>query len=188
MTLALSFLESFDDERANNAAHPEYSRGYEAGLAAATAEQTSERRSELEGISQAILDMSFGYAEARAGLLQGLRRLFEEICTKFLPALENAALVSQLVDILVNTAQDNAAPAPKLTVHPIRAEKIQSLIDAGELPSIEIEIVDSIAEDGVWVSTPETNVVVDLSKATKLVNETLTLILNSAETPASIRK
>lgn len=180
MTTAVTFLESFDDVEFETALHPEYERGLKAGRAAAEQDQVAQQNQQVDEVAQTLSDIQFTYAEARATVLAQLDHLFDAILTKFLPALEQATLVSELQTLLGEAAKQATPEKPVLTAHPNTAEGLGSLLGRSGYETTPIQTDPTLPPDCICVTATGGHTMIDLSSAVETVRETFE-ILQQAE-------
>ena len=127
-------LESFDfaDPTPDQAivAQPgvEWYEGHSAGLAEGLAKAEKLQTALSTEIAQCFLDMSFGYSEARAQLLQGLKPLFSALIKRVLPGLAETALAAHVITLLQDAADQDSASPLELAVNPARFEGFTTLL------------------------------------------------------------
>lgn len=122
----MMLLEAFDDVRGPPATPPGWADGHAAGLAEGRALGAAEARARQgalsEELAQALADMAWTYAEARAEVLAGLQPLLGLVAQRLLPAVAGAALGPWLAEMAAAAQGDTAALT--IAVHPAQVAAV----------------------------------------------------------------
>ena len=127
-------LECFDSAEFSGIAEPElrpsadWCDGHTTGQAVGYAQAMAEQAALSAEIAQAIADMSFGFAEARAHILQGLKPLFGALVNRVLPGMAEAALATHVVGLLNDAATQDSNLPVELSVHPARMDVLTAIL------------------------------------------------------------
>ena len=122
-------LAQFPETAAGDAApNPDWLDGHGVGLAEGRALALAEQAALSAEIAQSFADMAFGYVEARAHVLQGLKPLFGALISRVLPQLTEVAMASHLTSLLHDTATLDSALPMELSVHPGRIDALTALL------------------------------------------------------------
>ncbi len=129
MALLLA-LQDFSDADADRVTEQkaETLPGYDAGFAAGMAEAAAAQAAVDAALVQAIEDISFGFAEARQIILQGLTPLFEALVAKILPATVDTTYHTRLVAQLTDAAHADVRQPCELIVHPDQVAAVSHLV------------------------------------------------------------
>ncbi len=103
---------------------PGYDAGYAAGFAAAASAQDAIDAA----LVQSIEDLSFGFAEARQFVLQGLTPFFETLADLILPASVDPTFRVRLIEQLQTAVQTDAKQPCQLVLHPDQVASVQNLL------------------------------------------------------------
>ncbi|PUB11613.1 hypothetical protein [Yoonia sediminilitoris] len=169
-------LESFEAAVAvDDAIGPEYSQGYQDGLAAGTAAVQVEIGMLDDTIVQCISDIEFTYAEARAQLLCSLQPLFTTLVEKILPQCVDSGFVAQVAGILYNAAEQDTQPEITLHVHPQNVAQI-----ANQLASLEKDVAvkpdQTLSTHAAWLLQGRVETFLDLDSLLEDITEALNTI------------
>lgn len=166
-------LEPFDaapvDDSGPNATYQEgYEDGLRAGLAAAQADSTALHAS----LVQAISDVDFSYAEARAQLLTALQPLFATITEKLLPQCIGTGFPAHILDELNAAANSGASGPMRIHVHPDQqdavrktAECLKTDISVGADPSLDLH--------AAWIQCGNAEAKLDLDRLLAQITQAL---------------
>jgi len=152
MSLTLT-LESFDDESvAAQKSHPEFTRGFEEGIAAGRQEAELAQGNLSAALVGAIADTGFTFAEARQSVLADLEPLLTAITTQILPATQTIGLATTICEILQSAAKAELPTQPVITVHP---ENVDAMLAAlGDVPARGVKILTdpTLTTHAAWLS------------------------------------
>ncbi len=180
MTTALTFLESFDSSQPDQENHPEFTRGFTAGHAEALRELAVEQDNHLSEIQNAIREIEFGFAEARLSILRDLEGLFDAILITLLPQLSELAIVQQVSETLSQLMQEQTHASPVLAMHPEQANAIGERLQSAAGGDLKIQSDPSLPLNSVWITTPQTTSIVDLSVVLEAVHTAIGVIQTNA--------
>ena len=127
-------LECFDTgdvpaiSETNAAPNRDWQDGYAIGLSEEQALAVAAQEALTADIAQSFADMAFGYAEARAHVLHGLKPLFGALINRVLPQMTEVAIASHLTGLLNDAAAQDSALPVELSVHPKRIEALTALL------------------------------------------------------------
>ncbi len=127
-------LESFDLSDGSCdpavAAKPslDWCNGHAAGLVDGQALAANAHNALSAEIAQTLADMGFGYAEARAQLLHGLKPLFGAVIRRILPGLADPAYAAQVVTLLYQAAEQDLGSPLELMVNPVHVAALAELL------------------------------------------------------------
>lgn len=106
-----------------------FEEGFQAGWEDSLKAQIETKQKVSSDFAKNLQEISFGYHEARHGLLKSLRPLFEEIFKKLMPATAYANIGTQVVDQLNDMVRDQSDQLIEIVVSPINQESIQGLME-----------------------------------------------------------
>lgn len=127
-------LECFDagdvlaNSETNATPSPDWQEGHATGLSEGQALAMAAQGALTADIAQSFADMAFGYAEARAHVLLGLKPLFGALINRVLPQMTEVAVASHLIGLLNEAAAKDSALPVELSVHPMRIEALTALL------------------------------------------------------------
>lgn len=166
-------LEQFDVTQADEGAeHLAYQEGYEEGLRAGLACAEAENAALNATLVQAISDIDFSYAEARAQLLHSLEPLFETLISTLLPHCVESAFAS-LLQTELNAAADSATGGPIcIHVHPSQQATIKR---ATESLATKLFVRTDITLDqhAAWIQCGNTEARLDLDRLLEQISQAL---------------
>ncbi|MCG3269093.1 hypothetical protein [Yoonia sp. I 8.24] len=144
-------LESFE-QHSDDAAAPsaEFEAGYEEGYAAAIATAKGNQNALGDAFVQAISDVEFSHAEARAHILKSLTPLFTTVIEKLLPQLSYDSFGLLIVQAIYEAAQHDTAKLPVLQIHPNQRQAVETVAHEHGL---EITITEdpTLASHAAWI-------------------------------------
>jgi flagellar motor switch protein FliN/FliY len=127
-------LEAFDAplaKRAPAGPPPGWAEGHAVGLLEGRALGEAEARARAgaltEELAQALADMAWTYAEARAEVLAGLQPLFAAVTERLLPTAAHAALGPWLAEAVADAARADTAVLT-VAVHPSQAAAVAACL------------------------------------------------------------
>lgn len=159
----------------------EWQDGHANGFAEAQSMLGADSSRVREELLQAISDMSFGYAEAKAEILQSLSPLFEALIKTFVPDLARASLIPLIQDCLLAAATDAAQTPLVVCVPPQDVVALTDLLAMdGTLP-FTAKSDPALAPGQALVSAGQAEQMIDLSAVLDAAQQTLAALL----TPSS---
>ena len=175
-------LEDFEEQnRHENAMHgdpveslPGYDAGYAAGMAAAQAAQSSVDAA----LVQTLSEMSFGFAEARQHILQGLRPLFSALIDQLLPRVADETFRARLIDTLQQIAQNQMDTPVHLHVHSSQTAPMAALLPNVNGLDVSLISQDEIGPHGALISQGDAEFAVDLDDLIAQVTSILAAIFD----------
>ena len=102
-----------------------FERGYSAGWEDALKAQSGTRTESANSFIAGLQDISFGYHEARAGLIKAMQPVLTDIMAKLLPETAQVTLGAQVVEQLIEMLRKSAD-------QPVRIEATKENLDALE--------------------------------------------------------
>lgn len=96
----------------------DWKSGHAAGVADGLAKAGSHQAVLTDAVVQAISDMTFTYAEARAQVLSSLQPLFAAMMSRLLPDIARAVLLPHVVELLGEAARADSRMPIAIAVHP----------------------------------------------------------------------
>lgn len=131
-------------------------------------------------IVQSLSDMSFGFAEARAAVLQQLEPLFDALISKFLPEFAAQSMVPMIRDRLMAIAADAIDRPLTLSVPPDQIVAVSDLLaEAPNLP-FTARSDPTLGSGQALVSAADHEEMIDLGAVLAVAQETLSAL---ADTP-----
>jgi flagellar biosynthesis/type III secretory pathway protein FliH len=127
-------LECFDPSQdsaateRNRVPSPIWEEGHAQGLADGRALAEAEQAALSAEVAQALADMAFGYAEARATILHGLRPLFAALISRALPGISDTAHGLHVIRMLDEAVEKDSTTPAELSVHPDHVPALTSLL------------------------------------------------------------
>lgn len=143
-----------------------YDAGYSAGWEDAVAAQNGDQSRIRSDLARNLQGLSFTYQEARGHILRGLEPLFEEIVGKLLPSLAQETLGGIVLDCLMPLAEGLTDSPVTLVLNPNARPSVEPLIAAATGLPLIIEEETTLSEGQVYLRFAETEVLVDLDRAT----------------------
>ena len=132
--VAASTSSSISQEALEDIKLEAFESGYSAGWEDALKAQSDSQTETVNAFVATLQDVSFGYHEARAGLIKAMQPVLSDIINKLLPEVAQAALGAQVVeqltsmlrksvnqDIRIEATQTNLEMLEKLVGHVISA-------------------------------------------------------------------
>lgn len=177
MKAATLTFECFDLDVCEDAApSPDFVAGHAAGLAEAMATAAAQQDLLQGSAVQAISDMAFGYAEARQHLLAGLRPLFAAVIERLVPESAAAALVPQVVEMLMREAESGSRGAIEIAVCPGHVAALDAVAqDCGGMPVRIVADPDLGSLTARWQS-PDAATLIDLGAVQAAITSALAAV------------
>ena len=113
-----------------------YEAGYKAGWDDGEAQHLTDLDAARAELAQKIEALSFGYFEARAHVVAGLRPLLEAIVETVVPQGARAAVIPQVVEALLPLAMAAADRPVTLRLAPGGAERVQRAVEGLVTPPL----------------------------------------------------
>lgn len=114
---------------------PEWLDGQAAGFAEGLAQGRAEAETRSAHLSaelaRSLQDMTFGYAEARAQVLESLQPLFGLVIDAILPAMAAEALGPWIAEALLGAARADSAAPFAVDLHPQRMAAVEACLPPG---------------------------------------------------------
>lgn len=174
-------LEAFDaappDETARNTAFQE---GYEEGLRAGRIAAEAESGALHASLVQAINDIDFSYAEARAQLLISLQPLFATIVEKLLPHCVDAGFPSLVVDELNAFADSGIGGPMQIHVHPDQLEAVGQATE-GLKTEVSVKPDPTLDLHAAWIQCGNAEAKLDLDRLLAQITQALEPIMHSQD-------
>lgn len=187
MTRSLA-LEAFDLAPQPPVEHPgpsdDWKSGHAEGLADGLAMAELRQTMLAETVVQAIADLSFTYAEARAQVLMSLRPLFAAIMSRLLPDIATAALLPHVVDLLAEAAQADSAMPVAITVHPSLQGGLAQVLASAGTPMPKIQPDPNLGLGQVILRHGGSETALDLDGLVTDITAVLASILDTSATEA----
>ena len=137
MSLTLT-LESFDDELvAAQKSHPEFTRGFDEGIAAGRQEAELAQANLSAALVSAITDSGFTFAEARQSVLADLEPLLTAIT---------------ICEILQSAAKAELPTQPTITVHPENVDAILAALGDAPARGAKILTDPTLTTHAAWLN------------------------------------
>ena len=171
-------LESFDEGAVEEIANDEFGKGYEEGMQAGRAAAAAEIEALNAQFVQAISDIDFTYAEARAQILQSLTPLFETVISQVVPACISSGFANQIVAHLQRAADDDSAQPIRVHVHPEHQAAVSALVSDLSSP-VEVRNDPTIGPNAAWIEKAHGTTFLDFDGLMKTINEALSLLSTS---------
>jgi len=167
-------LEFFDDRellsRSSDPANSEaWQQGYAAGHAEATQQALANNTQLQDSVVQALQEMAFGFAEARALLVNDLRPLFEASCAQFFPVLADAALPAQIVSALMDLAEERVQQPLKLHLPPDQVTAVNAALTRATALPFEAVADPALGPNQAIIVGGAQDVMIDFDGLTSLV-------------------
>jgi flagellar assembly protein FliH len=132
-------LEDFDPPAAAPAGPgAEWLAGYEAGVADGRAQERLEQGAIAAETAQAIADLGFGFAEARAHVMAALGPLFAVLVERLVPDLLRDSFGPRILDHLARAARADAAQPLVLRVGEDDAPALARLVAAQSAVAVTV--------------------------------------------------
>lgn len=158
-----------------------WQQGYAAGVAEATQQALANNTQLQDSVVQALQDMAFGYAEARALLVNDLRPLFEASCAHFFPTLADMALPAQIVSTLMELADERVQQPLKLHLPPDQVAAVnEALARANALP-FEAVADPALGPNQAIIVSGARDVMIDFDGLTSLVRASFEAVTEPTE-------
>lgn len=110
-----------------------FERGYSAGWEDALKAQSGSRTEAANSFIAGLQDISFGYHEARAGLIKAMQPVLTDIMTKLLPEAAQATLGAQVVEQLTEMLRKSADQSVRIEATKENLDALEELVD-GAIP------------------------------------------------------
>lgn len=170
-------LEAFDLPPDPKETDPEPGEDWRAGHATGLADglaMAAMRQDVLsDGAAQAINDLVFTYAEARAQVLAALQPLIGTIMDRLLPELGRATLLPLLVERIMAVAAEHSAMPVVIRVPPSTAPALITLMQTFPEPKPGILADASLEEGQALIAAAEQENMVDLEGLVTEIRQTL---------------
>lgn len=143
-----------------------YERGYGAGWDDGGQQGESEDAAHRAEIRRQVEQISFGYHEARAHVLNALNPLLTAVFDTVLPEVSRAAIVPLVIDQLLPLAHDAAEEPLVLTVPQGMRARFEAAFEGLVLPPLTLNESAELADAQAVISQGESQSHVDLTQAT----------------------
>ena len=111
-----------------------FERGYSAGWEDALKAQSGSRTEAANSFIAGLQDTSFGYHEARAGLIKAMQPVLTDIMTKLLPEAAQATLGAQVVEQLTEMLRKSADQSVRIEATKENLDALEELVDGAISP------------------------------------------------------
>tara|TARA_R110002126_G_scaffold108621_5_gene245263 strand:- start:2146 stop:2751 length:606 start_codon:yes stop_codon:yes gene_type:complete len=111
-----------------------FERGYSAGWEDALKAQSGSRTEAANAFIASLQDISFGYHEARAGLVKAMQPVLTDIMAKLLPEVAHATLGAQVVEQLIGMLRKAADQPIRIEATQDNLDMLEQLLDAPVSP------------------------------------------------------
>lgn len=161
----LMFLEDFegDTQLRRNAPRPEdlpgFAAGFDAGQKAAQQDATQLNAQ----IVNRLVEMRFGYAEAKQDLLRGLAPFVNAICDQILPDILDDVTRSKLIESLIVAGEADLSAPIRITTHPDKRAALETALHAFDPTMFELMHDPQLAADEIIVGTGGQETQLDVS-------------------------
>jgi phage tail protein X len=116
----------------------EWRAGHAAGLAEAATAAAARQDLLRDNLVQAVADLKFNFAEARAHLLGALTPLFRTLAETVLPDIAQASLAPQVVDHLCRAAEADMNRPVHLCLSPEDIPVVETALARSHLPLLRV--------------------------------------------------
>ncbi len=110
-----------------------FERGYSAGWEDALKAQSGSRTEAANSFIAGLQDISFGYHEARAGLIKAMQPVLTDIMAKLLPEAAQATLGAQVIEQLTEMLRKSADQSVRIEATKENLDALEELVD-GAIP------------------------------------------------------
>ena len=171
--MAALSLESFEAEAAqDDTATATFNEGYQQGFDASQAAAAADSTALAAALVQAISDIDFTYAEARAQVMQSLNPLFDALTTAVLPHCVSSGFTSQIASMLMTAAGADTEAPFRLHVHPDQVAAVEAATD--NLPNnINILPDATLSLHAIWIERGARETHLDLDRLLAQITEAL---------------
>lgn len=174
----LAFLEAFDaaplsDDPPGADITAAWQEGYRAAQAEAAEAGTSVAAEREARALQALDDMSFGFAEAQAAVMQNLAPLFEALMADIVPALAKSTLVPHILDHLMSASEADVTKPLILSLAPDDADWIADVLKGNTKLPFRCQADPALAPGQVIIAGDTHETMLDLATLTAGMNDIL---------------
>lgn len=146
-------------------AQKSYAEGLADGRAQAQAEFDADAQAALNAIAQSLSDLTIGYADARAAVLEQLGPLFQSVIDVLLPELTQVSFREHLLKLLQDAAADDAGrPAILRIAHQSNAD-IAAFLEAQGLAQVVLEHDQTLQDGQALLTTEQSETMLDVERA-----------------------
>lgn len=138
-----------------DARSPTFEAGFAEGLAEGRRLAIEEDALLTAVATQSLVDMQFGYAEARAHFVALLEPLFTELVTNLLPEIALRSLAANVASTLQSAAFRDVAAPVQILVHPDNVAALSRLAMAEASPPIQITAAPDLALTQAQICTAQ---------------------------------
>jgi hypothetical protein len=169
-------LESFEQHN-NDVATPsvEFEAGYQEGFAFAMATAKGDQSALSNAFVQAISNVEFSHAEARAQILDSLTPLFNTVIEKLLPRLSYESFGLLVIQTIYEAAQHDTVKLPALHLHPSQRQAVEAAAYENEL-EITIDEDPTLTPYAVWIGQAQGETYLDVDSLLTETSATLSAI------------
>ena len=132
----------------------DFDAGFEEGVAEGRRLAVKEDALLTSAAAQSLVDMQFGYAEARAHFVALLEPLFKEMVTNLLPEIAQESLPAKVAAALQSVALRDVSAPVEIAVHPDNVAALSRLIARESGPPIQIKAAPDLALTQAQLCTP----------------------------------
>lgn len=183
MSSIAQLLEAFDDADQSVTEHPEFTRGFAAGLAHAAEREASQAAQAAETLARLIEDATFGYTEARQAVLKDLNALVSALLDTLVPTVVDRTLLTYVANAVSQYAEATVETAPEFQMHPNTRARIESEVHQVIGTQVNLRCDDRLAKDSIHISTNDGSNIIDLSDAIDAVHAAFSMVMTSPDTP-----
>jgi len=105
-----------------------FERGYSAGWEDALKAQSGSQTETVNAFVATLQDISFGYHEARSGLIKAMQPVLSDIISKLLPEFAQAALGAQVVEQLTSMLRKSVDQNIRIEATQTNLETLEQLV------------------------------------------------------------
>ncbi len=159
----------------------DWQAGHLAGMADGLAQAGAHQSALRDDVAQALIDITFTYAEARNQILASLGPLFQSVMDRILPEIAKEALLPHIVDRLIAAARADSGAPMRIAVHPAaRAGLVASLPATPPLPLV-IEVDAALGPGQVVLRHQQTETTLDLDGLVQGMRAILAALFDETE-------
>ena len=176
-------LESFDAKTHLDTAAPvaSYEDGVVAGRDQAEAQFAQDQARLKESLVQALNDSVFGYQEAQAHFLSGMRAYVDALLCTILPVTLAPVLHAELQAILTEGFEKDAKEPVKLHVSPDQIEPVRALVVQLGFSHIDVCEDASLSAHAVFMAAENRALSIDVDAALAAIKEQSAVLLHPIE-------
>lgn len=155
-----------------------HAAGHAEGLAQGAAEAEARSTHLSAELARSLQEMTFGYAEARAQVLESLQPLFRLLIDALLPAMAAEALGPWIAEALLDAARTDSAAPFAIALHPDRVASVAACLPPGVPASLRPDPTLGPMAARLSLASRETDL--DLDACLAALREALSALLDDS--------